>query len=365
MRVNILDNGLQGKTGHHFDLVLQLAAGFRARGWEVQACGAAQSDRAVADALASADCAYVALFSHFAYAPLELGQDAMTALEHYARIMAGELARLPTADLNLFPSLKPLEFFGYALSGLAGTGVGYAHAEPGSQGQLSGQVWQRAAVHLKQQGMRFSMGAIDPVIGDFLAGYLDGLAVETFPIAFSGRSKTKYADQPATIGFFGSQRDERGKALIPAVADQLLAQGYRVVLHDTNGQFVNTNAHPYLHIVSGFVDDLQAAMLACDIVVCPMQREHYLHRMSGVACNAMAAGLPLVLPAGTLAAARFVAQGSCRTYLEHSSAGILQAVRVMAQDYPHYATAAKSAARRWSAEQGVERFIDKLIEKTV
>ncbi|HEX8956778.1 MAG TPA: hypothetical protein VF798_10915, partial [Burkholderiaceae bacterium] len=185
MRVNILDNGLQGKTGHHFDLVRQLAAGFLARGWDVQACGAAQSDPAVAAGLARAGCRFVPLFSHFAYAPLDLGQDAMATLEQKARTMAGELASLPPADLNLFPSLKPLEFYGFALSGLAGTSVGYAHAEPSYQGQLSGRIWHLAAGHVRRRGMRFSMGAIDPVVGDFLAGYLDGLAVETFPITLS------------------------------------------------------------------------------------------------------------------------------------------------------------------------------------
>jgi hypothetical protein len=342
MRVNIFDNGLQSRTGHHFDTCLSLAGGFRARGWEVLVCGTMQADPVIATTLAQAGCSLVPMFSHFAYTPLEPGADIFSGIEQGAQRMAAEFGRAPAADLNLFPSLKPLEFLGAALSRLDGANIGYVHAEPFHQGAYSGWTWKRAASHLRQRAMPFAIGAIDPVVADFLAGYLDGLPVDVFPIILGGRSKPQHAEKAGTFGFFGSQR---------------------VVLHDTNGQFFNTNDNPRLHILEGFVDDLQAAMHQCDLIICPMQREQYVHRMSGIACNAMAAGLPFVLPAGTLAAARFMPQGSCRAYLEHSTAGILHAVEELAQNYSHHVEAAKHAAQRWHTRHGVERFIDKVLEK--
>ena len=102
-------------------------------------------------------------------------------------------------------------------------------------------------------------------------------------------------------------------------------------------------------------------MARCDAIVCPMQREQYVHRMSGIVCNAVACGTPFVLPAGTLAAARFVALGSSRCYLDHSVAGILQAVQELGRDYPRHAEAARQGALQWRAMHGVEHVVDKVI----
>lgn len=363
MRINIFDNGLQSRTGHHFDTVLRLASGFRARGWEVRVCGTTQADPAIAMAVAQTGSAFIPLFSHFAYAPLDLGADVTSGIERFAHRMAAEIERAPAADLNLFPSLKPLEFLGASFSRLSGPNVGYVHAEPFHQGPYSGWAWQTAARNVTHRAMRFFIGAIDPIVADFLAGYLGGIAVETFPFMQDGPSRQHYADKAGTIGFYGSQREERGRSLISPLAERLLAQGYRVVLHDTNGQFVNTNNNPGLRIIDGFVEDLQANMLECDLVVCPMQREQYVHRMSGIACCALSSGLPFVLPAGTLSAARFMPQGSCRPYLEHSPEGILHAISELTHDYPRHAEAARQAALRWRAEHGLERFIDKVLQK--
>lgn len=362
MRVNIFDNGLQAKTGHHFDFCLRLGAGLRARGHTVQVYGTALCDPAVALALAQKDCGFTALFSHFAYAPLELSASAPAELEQLARIAAGELARAAPADLNIFPSLKPLEFHAFALSGLTGKGIGYAHAEPSQQGVLAGQVWHLASQELRRHGGNFRIGAIDPVIAEFLASFLDGMPVDTFPIALDGPSRNGYADTPTTIGFFGSQREERGMDVIVPLAEQLLTLGYKVVLHDTNGRFTNQAGNPNLRVLDRFIDDLQAEMAACDIVVCPMRRENYAHRMSGIVCNAISCGIPVVLPAGTLAAARFRELGSLVCYMQHSVAGILLAVQELERHYAHHADMARQAALQWRATHGVEHFIDKVIE---
>ena len=66
MRVNIFDNGLRGRTGHHFDFCLNLAKSFRARGCTVQVHGAIGAEANVSAAFAAADCPFVPLFSHFA-----------------------------------------------------------------------------------------------------------------------------------------------------------------------------------------------------------------------------------------------------------------------------------------------------------
>jgi len=360
MRVNIFDNGLRGKTGHHFDFCLRLAQSCRARGYTVQAYGPIGTEANVAEAFAAAGCGFTPLFSHFAYGKLNLGADLLADLLQHARTMATELSHVAPAEFNLFPAIKPLEFYGVSLSDLAGGIVGYAHGEPFQQGPIAARVWRTASEQARRRGINLRIGAIDPVIADFLAGYLDGMPVEVFPIALDGPGKTHYADQLTTIGFFGSQREERGFDVVAPLAEQLLALGYRVVLHDTNGRFINVNGNPNLRILDNFVPDLSTEMAQCDVVVCPMQRDQYVHRMSGIACNAVACGIPLVLPAGTLAAARFSTLGSVRCYLEHSAAGIVQAVQELGRHYPRHAEAARQGALQWGATHGMAHFLDKV-----
>jgi hypothetical protein len=187
------------------------------------------------------------------------------------------------------------------------------------------------------------------------------MPVETFPVALDGPSRHGYTNALSTIGFFGSQREERGLDVIVPLAEQLLALGYKVVLHDTNGRFTNQAGNPHLRVLDRFVDDLQAEMAACDVVICPMRRESYAHRLSGIVCNAISCGIPVVLPAGTLAAARFQELGSIVCYLQHSTAGILHALQELERQYPRHAEAAQRAALQWRRTQGVAHFIDRVI----
>ena len=151
--------------------------------------------------------------------------------------------------------------------------------------------------------------------------------------------------------------------MIPALVGRLLALGYEVVVHDTMAQLSASSVIPGLRLLTEFVDDLGAAMAHCDLVICPMQFENYVHRMSGVVCCAVASGVPLVFPAGTLSSMRFHPLGSSACYIEHSVEGILQAVATVAADYPFYAKGAKRGAQYWRDNHGVDRFVDRALRE--
>lgn len=364
MRINIFDNGLQRRTGHHFDFCRKLALAFRQRGLAVEVYGAHGADAAIGEALAADGSAFTPLFSRFAYAPVSAANNADlgAAFVGLAQDASREMSQAAPAQLNLFPTLKPLEFLAFSLAPLPGTTVGYVHNEPSNQNAASGEFWALASETLRSRGAHFRLGAIDPVVADFLGGYLEGLPVETFPMPYDGPPRAAYRERAQTVGFFGSQREERGMGLLAPLIEQLIAQGYEVALHDTHGQFTNASGTPKLRILDAFVDDLEAEIRACDIVVCPMLRENYMHRMSGIAAAAVATGVPLILPAGTLAAARFHGLGSSRCYREHTPQGVLRAILKLAQDYPRHTAAAALAAQQWNIANGMGHFVDEILK---
>jgi hypothetical protein len=135
-----------------------------------------------------------------------------------------------------------------------------------------------------------------------------------------------------------------------------------VVLHDTAGHFGAGDARPRLRLLT-FVEDLSAEMMSCDVVVCPMEARHYEHRHSGIVWSAVASGLPVVLPKGTLSALRISRLRSSSCYREHSVEGIMSAVARVASDYPSFAAAAERGALLWKKKHGVDRFVQSVLDR--
>jgi hypothetical protein len=214
---------------------------------------------------------------------------------------------------------------------------------------------------MQQCGVHYQIGATDSSIGDCLRTYAPGLPIVEMPIPLGRFIEHEYADKVRTIGFFGYQRDERGMPLVAPLADRLIALGYRVVIHDTLGQFSVEGYAGKLRLLKTFVGELEREMVQCDLVVCTADRNRYLNRISGIVCNAVACGVPLVMPAGTLSALRFFREGSSCCYSEHTVEGIVDAVRRLDANYPAYATAARNAALLWSKKNGVENYVNYLI----
>ena len=98
-------------------------------------------------------------------------------------------------------------------------------------------------------------------------------------------------------------------------------------------------------------------------VVCPMEASRYEHRHSGIVWNAVASGLPVVLPKGTLSAVRISRLRSSCSYREHSVEGIMGAISRVASNYPSFAAAAEQGALRWKKKHGVDRFVQSILDR--
>ena len=361
MRIRIFDNGLRSATGHHFDYCLRLARCLAQRGHMVSVWGARGMQDALFAAFRQCGCQPFALFSHFSHDAPGPGVYNLEALEVLAQVTALELASAEPADLSLFPTLTALQLAAWSLLERGGPMAALVHQPPEDDHPLGGELWAEAAARVRTRGLQVAIGAIDPVIGVLLRGAGDALPVFDWPMPLDGSPKQHYLPHIGTIGFFGYQRVERGITLIPALTDALLDAGYRVLIHDTLGQFQPRDSIAKLQLINGFVSDLGAAMAPCDLVVCTMQPERYRRRTSGIACTAVACGVPLVLPAGTLSAQRYETLGSVALYGEQTVHSVLSAVQISGRDYPQRAQAARRGALLWCQSHGTERFIDAVL----
>lgn len=358
MQINIFDSGLIGRTGHHFDFCHAIASRLDRKGHGVRIWGAEGANSDLSDEFKKINCAFSGLFSPFAHAPAGIVQNSFDHLEVFARTGASELARAAKADMCLFPTLMPLEFLAYSISERPAPMLGIVHVEPNFQHPHAGRIWAMASDCAGRRNLHVTLGVVDPIIGDFLKTYGGCAPIVETPIPIDGQPKPHRADRLRTVGFFGHQREERGLAMIPAIVDRLLASGYKVVVHDTRGRINSTFANPNLRVLTSFVNDLNHEIANCDLVICLMQWEKYIHRISGIVCHAVANGIPFVLPASTLSAMRFAHLGSSVCYQENSVDGVMEAIEKVGSEYPKFARGAQHGATLWSEKHGAEKFAD-------
>ena len=361
MRVNIFDNGLRSGTGHHFDYCLNLARSLTQRGHAVSVWGARGMPDDVIAAFHQVGSQASALFSHFTHDHPAPDIDSPGIVRALANKAAQELAQAGIAELNLFPTLTALQLAAWSRLEVAGPMAGLVHVPPEDEHPASGTLWIEATGRARARGLHVAVAAIDPEIGSALRTASDALAVFDWPMPLDGTPKPHYQPQIASVGFIGHQREERGILLIPHLVRALLDTGYRVLIHDTMGQFQSLTATPNLVLISGFVRKLAIVLAQCDLVVCTMQPAHYARRTSGIACSAVACGIPLVLPSGTLSAARYDRLESVVCYHERTVPAVLDAVAQSRLDYPRRCLDAQRAALDWRQTQGVEKFVDAVL----
>ena len=194
--------------------------------------------------------------------------------------------------------------------------TGLVHVPPDDEHPASGMLWLGAAERARTLGLPVAVAAIDPVIGSAMRRASDALPVFDWTMPLDGTPKSHYRPQIASVGFLGHQREERGSLLIPPLARALLDTGYKVFIHDTIGQFQLQTAIPNLVLVNGFVRELAAVMVQCDLVVC---------------------------------------------YQEQTVPAVLDAVGRSRLDYPRRCQAAQHAALDWQQTRGVEKFVDAVL----
>lgn len=361
MTVQIIEPGLVARTGHYFDYGLTIARALQGRGLQVRVHGQRGASPDVHAAMASAGVAFEASMPAALQQLPARGPGLDQAMQGWLQQTRGWLSAVarsaanPAQDLWLFPTLQAAGLLAVSLVPDTPRLVGLVHTPP-----LPGP-WLQGCQRLLLASRPCRLLAIDPLVAQLAARCSAGLPVRAVAIPQGEWRRTTPADAIRRVGFFGHQRPERGKDLIAPLVNGLLARGLQVTLHDSTARAAGRVAVPGLEVVPGFVEDLVAWIARCDLVLCPMDRRRYSHRVSGIAAHALSTGVPLVLPAGTLIAERWRDCGSLRGYEGDAPEDILRAVDQVCANASTYAAAAQAAAAVWQREHGVQRFVDAVL----
>lgn len=362
MRIHLLDPGLYEPAGHHLDLGLKLARWLAARGHELRVYAHAE----VKDEVRKAFAPVAPLQPLFRTGPYLHPQrydryaGELMTYQMQSRLLAEDLRSLPDADVWLWPTLMAAQLKACANAGTRARVAGCVHTPVVSEEYPHGTIWWRdALLAAHRSGVRLRLGAFEPEHRyEYLPLTADG-AFEVFPCYFEGVPAPAPREKLRTIGFFGHQRVEKGSSLIPALIDALLSQGYQVIVQ-SSGKEPEPQSRPGLTAL-GFVPDLAVEIAKCDLVVLPYMPERYRRKGSGILMDALASGVPAVVPFDTTLGRWIDRTGAGTQFVHRQAEPVLGAIEQAQERYPALARAAYQASLMWKAHHGLDRFAQALL----
>ena len=358
MRICLLDPGLFGLAGHHFDVDLRLVRALTHRGHDVTVHGFVSP---TPELMAAIDAAGMRFYPTFHvqtyYVPSETASP-MEAYRNVIRTTAADLAGVPQADLWFWPTLVPYQFMAAReqrrpipqLGGVWGLWYRWADAA------------REVAEAEAQAQAPIVIGAYDELLCQVYRTLCPGLPIVALPCPHDGAPNDRQPTALRRIGFFGHQRTSRGLDFLPELVREFLDRGFEVVVQDSGSAITRKGESPRLAVLP-FVSDLPANIALCDLVIWHSRVEVYLRAYSGIVSECIATGVPVVLPTGCLPADVAGRFGAGVFFHEYSKEAILEAVHRAQQDYPAVAARARAAATKWHAENGTDRLAGWITEK--
>ena len=233
MNICLLDPGLLGTGGHHFDWAHKLAREAHQRGLRVTVACHQRAHPQMAPWLEP----YARVQALFSVDPYDGSNDG-TGFDTASTTLAAELAGLPHADLWLVPTLT-LGLAG-ALAKMAKTPwiAACIHHDPAYAGAADAAHWRATLQALHVRG-KTALGTTTRALAQAYTS-LSSLPIQVWPLAHDGHRALQPRPALRTVGILGHQRAEKGLSLIPSLVLGLRELGLNVLLHDTIGQLQDT-----------------------------------------------------------------------------------------------------------------------------
>lgn len=366
MIVNLLDPGLIHTAGHHLEWDRLIAAELSAQGHQVTVYGHIGITPEVRAAIQE-PVKLVPLFRNQSYLdPLELDPLAgeLMGFIDVAAALAQDLGSTANADLWLWPSLFPVQLYACSLVRPEAPVAGCIQLDPGYRSSVGGAYWRYAFIKANQAGLRMNLGTTGPILQEeYSALFGNHQPVQLLPVPVFGYPGNAPRTRLKTIGFFGHQRQEKGSRLVPPLVSMLLQEGYQVVLHDS-GDALGSRQVPGLTRI-GYVPDLAAEIAKCDLAVVPYAADSYRSRESAIVWDALASGVPVVVPHGTAPGLRVLTNGAGKVFHFPTAWSVHRAIVEAKMDYEQIATAAFRTSQKWSQTQGTGRLVQALVKDVI
>lgn len=241
-------------------------------------------------------------------------------------------------------------------------------------------LWRYVASQLPKGGLpRFDLVTFNSQLSSVYRAVLEqDVGVLPVPQGTRVHPVNRVGRRPLTVGVLGHQREEKGYALVPALAMLLTASHpeSRLLIHNSApGQMAETQqqmravaaGNPRIILDERAVgaDAWQELLDRTDLMVCPYDPELYAMKYSGVAVEGLANGIPLVVPANTtLSKVLRDYQDAGLTYARQTPDSIAAAVAEALNGYDDLADRAFKASAQWADAMGAGNLIQSMIDLT-
>jgi glycosyltransferase involved in cell wall biosynthesis len=397
MRFIYADPGLRTNAGHHVNTCIAITGELRRRGIETLVFGHRDLPEAEQARLGA-----TIPFRHSTYKFTDGDSIAgwLNAFDTGAKIICEDLIRLglTASDLVFLNTVTPAVLMGVniwlgtmrpeaspAVALELGTDSGLEMISAGGQKSLvapdprvdaRATLYRFAGKRIPKSAKRFRLYYVDRDNAAVFAQLLDH-RVDALPNLYhaSRPLRPRGTNKPYTVAILGHQQPYKGYALMPAVAQMLLAarSDCRLIIHNSEPAFMR-DVHDKMRAVASttpnvVLDERPLAdaewselLASIDLVLCPYDPRHYALMPSGVACEAIANGIPIVVPAET-SLARLVEQyaGCGEVFTDHAAESVFAAVIRALDKLADRATRAHAAAQRWAQINGPERAVDVIL----
>jgi glycosyltransferase involved in cell wall biosynthesis len=398
MRFFYLDPGLKNDVGHHANYCRYIVSELRARGVQTLVFSHLRVDPALRSELGAIPHFRVYTYDHSDGDPV-CGW--LTGFENFARLTCEDLCRLPAAepsDIVYMSSAWPVQLmalaeWGGALSpdrqptivaessetGLAveDTSDGLQASVPDPRSDPRATLFRYVAKRLpRQEGARFHFITFDQIPSQLFSMLLQ-YPVRTLPLPYRSviPLRSRAGARPVVVAILGHQRLEKGYDRLPKIAKELLRTRPDICLLV---QHVRPDGPPEtkqnLRDMAANNDRLvleekpagragwPQLLERSDLILCPHRPQFCIASFSSVAAEALANGIPLVVPAGTpLATLLAECGGPGTTFDQFEPASITAATSEALDDFDHFAMLAHAAALQWPETRGPARMVDDLI----
>jgi glycosyltransferase involved in cell wall biosynthesis len=357
MKINILDAGINRRSGHHYDYCLRLARYYSANGMNVHVFGGAQMDEETQAEFAKFGEINRLLRARPYQSPRRFDFYGGEIFQHHkqAQITAEDLEGVDDADVWLWPSIGAHEIDACARRNVRGKIVGCVHADPGVEARsVAAQLWRTSLLIARDAKLHFTLCAYENELRHRFALIQPSPRFAVIPHPVDGPAPEKPKERMNRIGFIGHQRSTKESPLRNMLLRRLVQDGFAITYQNSAPEVKSPDFEGV--DVFGYVDDLAVPIAECDLVVLPYNLEFYAARGSGILAQCMALGVPTIAPVGTLPGRTIERHGIGPLSLGNGDAAIYQAIRIAARHYPTFSANAQRTARQFCKHNGIAKF---------
>lgn len=363
MTVIFLDPGIRTFSGHHTNMVLSLSTALRDRGQSVRVLGHRDLVAEVAEALGAEPTFRLGTYNVIGNDPVCWPLETM--LEGAEIISADLRALRPAAgDILVWPTARPSHILATA------TALGswpsplltvFTAALPCVEPE---SVYWRFARRRLPPEAHVVFTATAEMMGQDYARVVDRPFLVS-PMPHMGAIRNRVGARPVVVGVLGHQRRSKGIHLLPEIVRRTHRDDIRWLVQDSGTDATaildELETLPNVRVLRVQARNWLNLLDTCDALLLPYDRAEYQRMHSGLVAEAMASGLPIVIP-DTPALLSQSEGGGRVVYKGDGVDWVVPAVDALVRNFDSLAAAAFHGAPIYAARHSAGSWADWLLD---